>query len=134
VDLITVTRKTGSEFAICVRAHEVTSDMSAKYGGCDRGPSPIELFAGSLGACIAMTVNRYCQSHGYTNGSVGVSLTLQMADDPIRVKSIVVDLEIPKDVPEDRREAIRRVAEHCPIHATLKNPPDVDLDIVLAED
>jgi putative redox protein len=130
MDLITVQHKTGAEFTLRVRGHNVLSDVSVKDGGCDHGPSPVELFAGSLGTCIAMMVNRYCHSHGYTDGEVGVSLTLQMADDPKRIKNIVVDLEIPKDVPEDRREAIRRVAEHCPIHATLKNPPDVDLDIV----
>ena len=56
MDLITVTRKDGLEFSIRVRGHEVTSDMSEKDGGRDAGPSPVELLAGSLGACIAMMV------------------------------------------------------------------------------
>jgi uncharacterized OsmC-like protein len=131
MDLITVTHKAGSEFGIRVRGHEVITDMAVKEGGRDAGPSPVELLAGALGACIAMTVQRYCQNHGYTDGEVAVSLTLELASDPKRVKSIVVDLEVPKDVPEDRKEVIRRVAERCPIHETLKTPPDVDLDVVV---
>jgi putative redox protein len=129
MDLITVTQKTDSAFAIRVRGHEVTCDMSEKEGGRDEGPSPVELLAGSLGACIAMMVGRHCQKHGWEDGKVEVDLTLELADDPKRVKGIVVDLQIPKDVPEDRIEAIRRVAGYCPVHQTLKNPPDVDLDV-----
>jgi putative redox protein len=129
MDLITVNRKDGLEFNIGVRGHDVTSDLSAKDGGQDRGPSPVELLAGSLGACIAMTVQGYCQRHGY-DGDVGVSLTMELADKPKRIGRIVVDLELPDGVPEDRKEAIKRVAQLCPIHETLKSPPGVDIEVV----
>ncbi len=134
MDLITVTHKAGSEFAIRVRGHEVTCDVAAKDGGRDAGPSPVELLAGSLGACIAMMVQRYCQSHGYAEGEVAVSLTVEMADDPKRVRGVVVDLEVPGDLPETRKEAIRRLAQCCPVHATLRNPPRVDLEIMTKTD
>jgi uncharacterized OsmC-like protein len=130
MDLITVTKKAGPEFAIGVRGHEVISDMSEKEGGQDAGPSPAELFAGSLGACVAMLVQRYCENHGYVDGEVGLSMTLELADDPKRVAGIVVDLEVPDDLPESRREAVKRLAQHCVIHETLRNPPSVDIDIV----
>ena len=75
MDLITVNREDNLKFSIQVRGHEVASDMSAKDGGQDAGPSPVELFGGSLGACIAMMVQSYCNRHGYVDGEVGVSLT-----------------------------------------------------------
>jgi putative redox protein len=131
VDLITVTHKAGLQFAIGVRGHEVTSDMGVKDGGQDGGPSPVELLAGSLGACMAMTVQRYCQTQGFSDGEVGVSLTVELADEPKRIKSIVVDLEIPGSVPENRVEALKRLAQRCPIHETLKHPLEVDLDIIV---
>jgi putative redox protein len=131
VDLITVTHKAGLEFAIRVRGHEVACDMSAHEGGRDGGPSPVELLAGSLGACVAMMVQRYCQRHGYVEGEVAVSLTVELADRPKRVRSIVVDLEVPGDVPEERREAIRRLARCCVVHETLRSPPEVDLDVIV---
>jgi len=129
MDLITVTREAGLQFKIHVRGHVVTADMSAKEGGQDAGPSPVELLAGSLGACIGMMVQSYCQRHGYTDGDVDVSLTLELADTPKRVGGIVVDVELPKDVPEDKIEVIRRMAERCPVHETLRDPPRVDIDI-----
>ncbi len=128
MDLITVTREGGLEFKIRVRGHEVTSDMSEKEGGRDRGPSPAELLAASLGACVAMMVQGYCQGHGY-GGDVGVSLTVELADAPKRIAAIVVDVELPDGFPEDKRDVVRRVAERCPIHETLSNPPRVDIDI-----
>ncbi|NQT93771.1 MAG: OsmC family protein [Lentisphaerae bacterium] len=128
MDLITVSRKDGIEFGIRVRGHEVTSDMPENQGGHDSGPSPAELFAGSLGACIGMMVQSYCRRHEY-EGDVEVSLTLELTDSPKRVGAIVVDVELPKGVPPEKREAIRRMAERCPIHETLKDPPRVDIDI-----
>ena len=129
MDLITVSRKGGSEFSIRVRGHEVTSDYSEKDGGGDRGASPVELFAGSLGACVAMMAQSYCQRHEY-DGDVDVSLTVEMADTPKRVGGIVVDVELPEGVPENKKDVVRRMAQRCPIHETLANPPRVDIDII----
>jgi len=129
VDLITLTRKKDLEFAISVRGHDVSSDLSVKDGGRDAGLSPAELLGGSLGACIAMMVQSYCQRHGY-KGDVSVSLTIELEDSPKRVGGIVVDVELPDEVPKDKIGAIRRMAELCPIHQTLRNPPRVDIDIL----
>ncbi len=130
MDLLSVTRKEGTAFEIRVRGHAVRVDMAEKDGGRGTGPSPVEILAGSLGACIAMMVQRYCDAHGYRDGDVGVNLTMELADSPKRVSAFTVDLQIPKDVPEDRKEAVRRVAELCPVHETLKHLPRLDLEIV----
>jgi hypothetical protein len=55
---------------------------------------------------------------------------MELADNPKRVGRIVVDLELPEGVPEERVEAIKRVAQRCPIHETLNNPPGLDIDVV----
>jgi uncharacterized OsmC-like protein len=130
MDLISVTREHGLEFNVAVRGHKVTSDMSVREGGQDGGPSPAELLACSLGACVAMMVQGYCDRHGYTDGEVAVSLTLELADDPKRVSNIIVDVELPDGVPQDKLDVVRRIAEHCTIHETLKNPPRVDIDFM----
>ena len=133
MELITVSRKGEREYSVSLRGHRLTSDMSEKEGGDDAGPSPIELLGCSLGACIAMMVQNYCDQKGYTDGQVDVSLTLELADRPKRVAGFVVDVELPADVPENRMAAIRRIAEHCPVHETLTNPPRVDIDFARAD-
>ena len=130
MDLITVTRQENLEFNIHVRGRDVISDMSEEDGGRGAGFSPAELFAGSLGVCIAMMVQGYCDRKGYTDGDVAVNLTLELADDPKRVDAIVIDVELPDGFPEDRLDAVRRVAERCVIHETLNHPPRVDVEFV----
>ena len=130
MDLITISRKAGKSFELRVRGHAVTVDMSKEEGGADDGMNPVELLSGSLAACIAIMVQTYCDTHGYKDGDVAASLTLQIADDPKRVGNIVIDLELPKDFPEDKKSAVKRLAELCPVHETLKQMPEVDLEIV----
>jgi uncharacterized OsmC-like protein len=130
MDLISITRREGKAFELRVRGHTVIVDMSKEEGGADEGMNPVELLAGSLGACISIMAQTYCDTHGYTDGEVSASLTLEIADDPKRVGTIVIDLELPNDFPEDRKSAIKRVAELCPVHETLKQMPTVDLEIV----
>ncbi len=118
-------------FAVKVRDHSITTELATEgMEGKDRGPNPTELLVGSLGSCIAIMVNSYCRNHGYTKGEVSVNMTYQLADKPKRIDSIVIDLEIPEDVPENRINAIKKVAGLCPVHSTLEHPPKIDVEIV----
>lgn len=128
MDLITVTRKSGLQFDIRIRSHSVRSDFSVDDGGEDAGPSPSELFAGSLGACIAMMVQGYCDRHDH--GDVEVAMTVELGADPKRVAAIAVDVELPGKVPESEIPVLRRIAEACVIHHTLAQPPRVDIEFV----
>jgi uncharacterized OsmC-like protein len=131
MDLITIRHKEEMAFDIRVRRHRVASDMSPADGGHGAGVSPAELFAGSLGACIAMAVQGYCDACGHGDVEVGVSLAFQLLGKPKRIGAIVVDVEVPEGVPEDRKDAVRRVAEQCVIHETLRHPPEVDVDVIM---
>jgi uncharacterized OsmC-like protein len=129
MDLITVSQKQNQEFAIQVRAHEVTCDMAVSEGGQDHGPHPSELLVGALGACIGKAIARYCQTIQCPSEGITLYLAYQFADNPRRVAGITIDLELPKGFPEDRKKAIRNIIHQCPVHNTLKNPPEIDLEI-----
>jgi putative redox protein len=129
MDLITVTRTSGLEFAIRLRGHVITSDMSAAEGGRDAGPNPVELLACSVGSCIATMLQGYCNDHGYTNGDVGVSLTLELATDPKRIAALVIDVELPTGIPAAAREEVLRMVDAFPVPQSLRNPPRLDVEI-----
>ena len=48
--------------------------------------------------------------------------------DPKRIAGIVIDVDLPEGFPDDRLDAVKRVAEHCVIHGTLSHPPRVDIE------
>jgi putative redox protein len=130
MSLISITSGPDGGVAVAVRGHRLVCDLSPEDGGGDRGPSPTEILAASLGACIVLMVGSYCRRHGYMDGEVRVDLATELGGKPPAVTGIVVDLQIPLDVPEDRREAILRIARSCPIHETLRGAVRIDLEIV----
>ena len=129
MDLITVTRKAGLAFTMRLRDHVLTSDMSVGEGGRDMGPNPVELLACSVGSCLATMTQEYCDRHGYTNGDVAVRLTLELAVDPKRIAVLVADVELPKGMPEDAKQEVRRLLDHFPVPETLRRTPQLDVEI-----
>jgi uncharacterized OsmC-like protein len=129
MDLITIRRREGLAFDIRLRGHVVTSDMAVAEGGCDAGPNPVELLACSVGSCIATMVQGYCSERGYTRGDVGVSLTFELAAAPKRIAALVVDLELPADMPDSAKEDVRRLVADFPVPQTLRRPPQLDIEI-----
>lgn len=129
MDLITVTREEGLRFSIHIRNHVMLTDMSVRDGGEDGGPAPVEIMGASMGACLATLVQAYCDSRGYTDGDVAVSLTIEMVDNPNRVGGFVADVELPKDVPERDKEKLKKMCLRLPIPASLRAEPRVDIEM-----
>ena len=76
MDLITIARKGARQFDIGVRGHHVATDLAEKEGGRDEGPTPVELMAGSLGACIAVMIQameRWGSLAIFIGGWIGMS-------------------------------------------------------------
>lgn len=131
MDLITVSRRKGLEFEVRVRDRSVVCDMAPEDGGRGAGFSPAELFAGALGACIAMAVQGWAEACEHGTGDVAASVVLELRPDPKRIAGVAVDVELPAGIPTDRKAAVGRVVEHCLIQQTLRNPPDVDVDVLM---
>jgi uncharacterized OsmC-like protein len=129
MDLITVTREEDLKFSIRLRDHVMTTDLSVDDGGEDGGPSPVEFLGIASGACLATMVQAYCDSRGYTDGNVSVSLTLEFVENPNRIGSIVLDVELPKDVPAGDKEKLKAMALRMPVPATLRDTPRVDIEM-----
>jgi putative redox protein len=130
MDLITVTRDQGLRFNVKVRNHVFSTDMSVEEGGTDGGPAPVELLGAATGACLATMVQAFCDSRGYTDGNVSVSLTLELVENPNRVAGLVLDVELPRDVPERERQKLKRMALRMPVPATLRGEPRVDIEML----
>ena len=130
MDLITVTRDEGLTFSIRIRDHVFTTDMALDEGGKDGGPAPVELLAAAAGACLATMVQAYCDSRGYKDGDVAVSLTLELVPNPNRIAGLVLDVELPEDVPEEDKEKLKKMALRMPVPATLRSEPRLDIEML----
>jgi uncharacterized OsmC-like protein len=100
--------------------HRVTVDAPTSMGGKERGPTAPQLFVASLGSCVATFVAGYCERVGLDPTGMSVDVTYGQADEPTRLVDLSVTINLPNAETGDRAEAIRRVAEHCPVHETVE--------------
>jgi putative redox protein len=130
MDLITITQKKDSIFKAEIRNHAFLSDMSFADGGSDGAPSPAEFLVSSLGMCIGMVINTYCNSHGYEKEGLEVSMTFVLESDPKRIKNITVDITLPENFPADRKKAVQNLIKTCVIYNSLSPKTEMDIEIV----
>ncbi len=102
-----------------IRGHSLMADEPREQGGEDQGPSPLELLAGSLASCTAITMQLYADRKGWEIGEVVVGVDYKPAQrgTPTRFEMVV---ELPKELPEEQRTLLMQAAAKCPVHRTLE--------------
>ena len=129
---LNVAHQAGDRFELQVRGHRLLCDQPVTDGGDDQGPTPTELFAGSLAACVGFYARRYLVRHHLAAAGLRVEAAFTMSPDrPARVAAITLRLLLPQPLEEHRRRALLAVVEHCTVHNSLRTPPEVR--ITLAE-
>jgi uncharacterized OsmC-like protein len=129
---LSVTHQTGDRFQLQVRGHRLTCDQPSADGGGDQGPTPTELFVGSLAACVAFYARRFLARHDLDAAILRVEAAYTMsANRPARVDTITLQVLLPGPLAPNRRRALLAVVDHCTVHNSIHSPPDVR--ITLAE-
>ena len=89
----------------------------------------VELLLAALGSCMLGTMLVFAENTGVPVEGVRLELTPTLADGPERVSRIDMSLRITGDVEPRRLASLRRVAEHCKVHATLAHGPELMLSV-----
>jgi uncharacterized OsmC-like protein len=129
---LSVTHQSADRFELQVRGHRLTCDQPLADGGDDQGPTPTELFVGSLAACVAFYARRFLARHDLDADGLRVEAAFTMsADRPARVDTITLRLLVPRPLAPNRRRALLAVVDHCTVHNSIRTPPKVR--VTLAE-
>ena len=129
---ITTTYKGDMLFETHIGEHRLTIDVPPDMGGQDRGPMPPQLFIASLGSCVAALIAEYCRKHDLSAEGMTVDVEFEKAAKPTRLTNIRVVANLPNaDLSGTHYDdALKRVAEHCPVHETIETVEDINFDIV----
>lgn len=120
----------GECYAAVTRGHAVMTDQP-DAGGDDSAMTPVELLVASLASCVAFYAGRYLDRHGLSRDGLHVSAEFTLAvDRPARVGGIRLLVRVPGGLPPGREAALLAVASHCTVHNTLRQAPDVAIDLV----
>lgn len=124
-----ITHEGGLRFAAQVRSHRIVVDQPERAGGEDAGPMPIELLGVSLGTCIALYVQQFCQARGLSTEGLRVEVEQRGATNPGRIEEFVVRVVLPTELPEPYMVMLERVARSCPAHYTLEHGSTVTVEV-----
>jgi putative redox protein len=127
---VTVRRVDGEAYTITARGHQVLTDQPVADGGSDAAATPTELLVASLASCVAFYAGRYLLRHGLDRAGLAVTAEFDMASDrPARVGALRLRITVPGGVPAQRTDALLAVASHCTVHNTLRQQPDVSIEL-----
>lgn len=118
------------KFNIKIGNFTVVSDLPREKGGENAGPTPSELFVGSLGACVALYCVNYLETAGLDPSELSADIDWSFAEDrPNRVDKVSVSVKIPHAELGKRKNAVLAAAKACTIHNTLQNPPEIAISV-----
>jgi putative redox protein len=123
-----ITHEGGLKFAAQIRSHRLIVDQPAGVGA-DEGPMPLELIGASLGTCVALYVQQFCEARGLPYQGMRVELDQVGAQNPGRIARFIVRVILPAALPPQYAEMLERVARSCPAHNTLVHGADVAVEI-----
>jgi putative redox protein len=120
----------GESYAATTRGHTVLTDQPATAGGDDAAMTPVELFVAALCACAAFYAGRYLDRHGIDRDGLQVTAEFAMATDrPARVRGVTLKIWVPGGIPPTSHAALIAVVSHCTVHNTLRQAPDVAIEL-----
>jgi putative redox protein len=128
---IVVRSEKGYQTAISIRNHTVVADELIQDGGTDVGPTPMEIFIGTLGACVAVTTRAYAERKGWPLEAISVELGMERikreaypayTGEAPYVHEIREHICFEGPLTEEQKERLMSVAHKCPIRLVLENP------------
>jgi uncharacterized OsmC-like protein len=108
-----------------VRLTEVADAGFEIESVADVALSPFHMLAGSMATCTASVLAAWAVGSGLDTAGLQIGLGWDYAEDPYRVGRIQMEIRWP-DLPEGRRAAALRAAEHCTVTQTLRHPPMIE--------
>jgi len=111
---------------------DILTDQSPKYGGDGTAPEPYDLFLASLATCAGIYVLGFCAKRDIPTEGVRLVQRWQR-DDKGKMVWLAIDIELPRDFPEQYRDAVVRAASQCAVKKILENPPEMTVRTVTVD-
>lgn len=106
---------------------DVFTDYPTYLGGENTAPAPWDLFLVALASCQGIHIRNFCAQHNIS--TEGIRLLLDQTpseDNPDKFTEFNLQIELPKDFPEDLKEGLLQAARSCRV---VKHLTEYDVKI-----
>jgi putative redox protein len=121
--------RAGTRATLTARHFSWRADEPPAAGGTDEGPTPYEILAGALAACVSITLRLYADHKGIPLQGVDVAVDFDRvhAEDCLEcdnpeggmIERIKTDVTLHGTFDAAQRARLAQVAERCPVHKSL---------------
>ncbi|WP_067461247.1 OsmC family protein [Actinomadura macra] len=123
-----VVHREGHAFTVLVRDHVIHVDQPYAAGGMDGGPTPVELFVASLGACAAHYARQYMLRHSLPADGLEVTADYAMSPGaPARVSRIGLRVRPSVRLSAKEHMGLMAAVSACTVHNSILDPPRIDV-------
>lgn len=106
----------------------LSTDAPVDNQGRGEAFSPTDLCAAALMTCMATIMGIQARTLNVDLAGMKMRVTKEMATDrPRRIARLAVEFHMPHAYDEKTRASLKRAAEACPVHASLR--PDIDVPV-----
>lgn len=128
---IKVTHLGNVRFNVQARNHSILCDQPVENNGEDTGATPPELLLASLGTCAGYYAVQYLKTRSLADQGVQVSVSAEKLKNPARLGNFTIRVSCPVPLTEEHTIGLERAVQHCLIHNTLLNPPEMKIELDL---
>jgi len=113
---------------------DIATDQAVDSGGEGTAPEPFDYFFASLATCAAYYVLKFCESRSIPSEGITVHQSWERNEESRRIERISIDIRVPPNFPEKYHKAVARAAASCTVKKSIVNPPEFDVQTVVAEE
>ena len=98
---------------------KLSTDAPRDNGGEGSSFSPTDLVAAALASCAVTTMALAAKRENIPWGAMSARVEKHMSAAPRRVGELVLELSMPRELPQDKRHHLEEVARNCPVARSL---------------
>lgn len=114
-------------FKVSSQGYEFTVGMKGQPG-----VTPPDALLASLGTCIGVYLRKYTEGLKIPLPEFDIRVSAEFSQDKhIGFRKIQVEIDLKGAVIEERKRShMMEFIKNCPVHNTLKNPPEIEIGIL----
>lgn len=110
-----------------VRYEMVPGGLTIESESPDQQYSPFHMLGSSLAVCTFSVLASWASHADIASDDLSTEVAWTFAEQPHRIGEIRLTIIWPS-LPDSRREAAKRAATLCPVHATLQHSPTIIIE------